>query len=240
MATSLWQSPAMTAGQVEEEAGLDRGRWGKLLTWLWVHPLLFLFPPSPSKSNPTGLGAEISYHQSLCRVIPAAMKMLACAHYIQLCTPAYPSPIYKAPSFTPEWALAPQRLAGTAVTRRGPGNQGFYACKGTAAGEMNGCCLQRAPSPRTGAEMGVLHASRGSQIPTKLHPSKKPKRHPGLRHQPQLTTSGATLTQPSHVSPVPKDPSPTCLSPFRQESTACPGLCTPDRLKQEHQERVKS
>lgn len=183
MATSLWQSPATTPGQVEEEAGLDRGRWGNphLPTWLWVHPLLLLFPSSPSKGNPTGLGAEISYHHSLCRIIPAALKTLACAHYFQLCTAAYPSRIYKAPSFTPEWALAPQRLARTAIMRRGTGNQGFYTCKGTATGEMNGCCLQRAPSPRTGAEMGVLDASRGSQIPTRLHPWEKPKGHPGLR-----------------------------------------------------------
>lgn len=198
--------------------------------------------PSPSKGKPTGLSAEISYHHSLCRVILAGLKTLACAHYFQLCTAAYPSPIYKAPSFTPEWALAPQKLAGTAVTRRGTGNQGFYACEGNAAGEMNGCCLQRAPSPRTGAEMGILDAARGSQIPTRLHPWEKPKGHLGLRPrpQPQLTTSGATLTQPSHVSPVPKDPSPTCFSPFGQESTACPGLCAPGRLEQEHQERVKS
>lgn len=82
-ATSLWQSPAMTLGQVEEEAGLDRGRLGNphLLTWLWVHPLLLPFPPSPSKGNPTGLGAEISYHHSLCRVIPAALGSHPCAHY---------------------------------------------------------------------------------------------------------------------------------------------------------------
>lgn len=69
-ATSLWQSPATALAQVEKETGLDRGKWGnsRLLTWLQVHPLLLLFPPSLSKSNPTGLDAKIttqSAHSSL-------------------------------------------------------------------------------------------------------------------------------------------------------------------------------
>lgn len=66
-ATSLLQPPATALGQAEEEAGIDRGRWENpcLLTRLQLHPLLLLFPPSPSKGNPTGLGTEISYHHTV-------------------------------------------------------------------------------------------------------------------------------------------------------------------------------
>lgn len=58
-----WRKWRKKQGWTEANGGNSR-----LLTWLQVHPLLLLFPPSLSKSNPTGLDAKIttqSAHSSL-------------------------------------------------------------------------------------------------------------------------------------------------------------------------------
>lgn len=88
----------------------------------------------------------------------------------------------------------------------------------------DGCtrCIKGLPDPH---EVASLGEAQGAPWPEALAPAHHFWGHPDTA-QPRF--------------PCPQNPSPTCLSPFGQESTACPGLCAPDMLEQEQQERVKS
>lgn len=101
-ATSLWQSPATALAQVEKETGLDRGKWGKLTPSHLAAgtPIASPLPTLTLKEQPHRVGCKD--HYTVCTLIPAKPKTPVCSHSFQLYSPAYPSPIQKAPGFIPE------------------------------------------------------------------------------------------------------------------------------------------
>lgn len=115
-----------------------------------------------------------------------------------------------------------------------------------AAGGTSGHRLQRAraPSPQRRSGEGYTKHTEGHRRPltrstrAQAMSSWRSPGHPGLSPQPQLTTAGATLAQPSHIPHVPRDPSSTCAGPLGGVSPACLGACAPGRLAQEPKGRA--